>query len=333
MGELEQTRHRLLWVLGLGTLGALAAVGLVGAWLVRLGLAPLTAVEHAASDVTGTDLDRRVPGGSEATEVGRLALAINTMLDRLDVSFRQRERDVEALQVSEARMRRFVADASHELRTPIAATAAYAELFERGAKDRPDDLARAMAGIRTETGRMADLVDDLLLLAELDEGRPVQRVPVDLTELAAEAVQAAHVVAPDRPVALHVHDVVVVAGDPGRLRQVLDNLIGNVRAHTPAGTPSSVTLTRDDGGAVLTVLDEGPGLAAEDLAKVTDRFFRADTSRSRTSGGAGLGLAIVSAIAHAHGGVATIDSPEGHGLRVTVRLPEAADPSPGGGPT
>ena len=142
MDQVERTRHRLLWVLGGGTIGALLAVGLVGAWLVRLGLSPLTAVERVAADITSSDLDRRVPGATAATEVGRLANAINTMLDRLHDAFSQRERDVEALQASEARMRRFVADASHELRTPLAATAAYAELFERGAKDRPEDLAR-----------------------------------------------------------------------------------------------------------------------------------------------------------------------------------------------
>jgi two-component system OmpR family sensor kinase len=321
MDQVERTRHRLLWVLGGGTLGALLVVGVVGAWLVRLGLSPLTAVERAAADITSTDLDRRVPGASVATEVGRLANAINTMLDRLRDAFAQRERDVEALQASEARMRRFVADASHELRTPLAATAAYAELFERGAKDRPEDLARAMAGIRTETARMSELVDDLLLLAQLDEGRPLQRVTVDLTELAAEAVHAAHVVAPDRHVALHADDVVVVEGDPGRLRQVLDNLLANVRAHTPPGTPCTVRVAEDGGTATLSVTDDGPGLGADELARVTDRFFRADSSRARTSGGAGLGLAIVAAIAHAHGGAAVVDSPTGGGLRVTVRLP------------
>ena len=321
MEEVERTRHRLLWVLGGGTVGALLAVGLIGAWFVRVGLAPLTAVEVAAAGITGSELDRRMPGASDATEVGRLAKAINTMLDRLHGAFRQRERDLETLQASEARMRRFVADASHELRTPLAATAAYAELFERGAKDRPDDLARAMAGIRSETTRMAGLVDDLLLLAQLDEGRPVQRVEVDLAELAAEAVHAARTVDPDRPVALHVEDVAVVAGDPGRLRQVLDNLLANVRAHTPPGTACSVHISQDDADAIITVADEGPGLAPEARGRAMDRFFRADDSRSRSSGGAGLGLAIVAAIAEAHGGSVVLDGSEGAGLRVTVRLP------------
>ncbi len=317
----EHTRHQLLWVLGVGTAGALVTAAAIGAWLVRLGLAPLTAVEVAAAGITDSELDRRVPGANPATEVGRLAGAINTMLDRLHDGFQQRERDVEALQASEAKMRRFVADASHELRTPIAATAAYAELFERGARDRPQDLARAMAGIRSETSRMAELVDDLLLLAELDEGRPLERVRVELAEVAAEAVRAAHAMAPDRHVGLQIDDLASVTGDPSRLRQVLDNLLANVRAHTPPATPCSLRVTTDDDVAVLTVSDSGPGLDDATLARVTDRFFRADTSRSRSSGGSGLGLAIVSAIVDAHGGATVVDRAAGGGLRVSVRIP------------
>ena len=322
--QVEATRHRMLWVLGLGTLGALVAVGLLGWWFVGLGLAPLTAVERAAEDVTGADLDRRVPGAGAPTEVGRLAGAINTMLDRLHDAFLQRERDVEALQASEARMRRFVADASHELRTPLAATAAYAELFERGARDHPEDLERAMTGIRSETARMAELVDDLLLLAQIDEGRPLTRTEVDLADLAASAVQAAHVVAPDRHVALRVDDIVVAEGDPGRLRQVFDNLLANVRAHTPAGTACAIELQREGAAAVISVTDGGPGLAPDQLARVTDRFYRADASRARSSGGTGLGLAIVAAIVDAHGGTTEVDSPAGGGLRIVIRIPAAA---------
>jgi two-component system OmpR family sensor kinase len=320
----EVTRHRLILVLGLGTLGALAAVGLVGSWFVRLGLRPLRAVERAAAEVTGADLDRRVPEASTTTEVGRLAAAINTMLDRLHDAFLQRERDVDALQASEARMRRFVADASHELRTPLAATAAYAELFERGARDRPEDLARAMSGIVTETARMAELVDDLLLLAQLDEGRPLERTDLDLADVAAAAVQAAHAVAPDSHVSLHVEDVVVVEGDAGRLRQVFDNLLANVRAHTPRGTDCVISIARDMDDAVVVVSDDGPGLGASALAHVTDRFYRADASRARSSGGTGLGLAIVAAIVEAHHGSTVIDSPEGNGLRITIRIPVSA---------
>jgi two-component system OmpR family sensor kinase len=221
-------------------------------------------------------------------------------------------------------MRRFVGDASHELRTPLAATAAYAELFERGARNHPDDLERAMTGIRSETARMTQLVDDLLLLAELDEHRPVSMAEVDLVEVAVEAVHAARTVAPDRQISVRVEEVVVVNGDSGRLRQVFDNLLANVRAHTPEGTACHVELRRDGNQAVLTVTDEGPGVAPEDLTSMTERFFRADASRARSSGGAGLGLSIVAAIVDAHGGTIVIDSPPSAGLRVVVRIPAAA---------
>jgi two-component system OmpR family sensor kinase len=321
LGAVESTRHRLWWVLGLGTVGALVAVGLAGWWLVRLGLAPLRAMEDAAEDITGSELDRRVPVGSPGTEVGRLATTLNTMLDRLHDAFRQRERDLAAVQASEGRMRRFVADASHELRTPLAATAAYAELFERGARERPEDLERAMQGIRSETARMSELVDDLLLLAQLDEGRPLDQAEVDLGEVAADAVHATRVVAPERPVSLQVDDVALVTGDARRLRQVLDNLLANVRAHTPPGTAADVRVRRDGQDAELSVRDHGPGLPAPELAQVTERFYRADISRARSSGGTGLGLAIAAAIVEAHHGTITLRGADGGGLRIVVRLP------------
>jgi two-component system OmpR family sensor kinase len=253
--------------------------------------------------------------------MGRLATAINRMLDRLQGAFEQREDDLAALQESEARMRQFVADASHELRTPIAATAAYAELFERGARDRPDDLARAMAGIRSETARMADLVADLLLLAQLDEGRPQAALTVDLADLVVDAVDAANAVAPDRTVRLRIEDVVIVTGDPSRLRQVVDNLLGNVRTHTPPGTVCSVTVRSEHGRGVVTVADDGPGMSPRDAERAFGRFHRADTSRTRASGGAGLGLSIVAAIIEAHHGTVAMTSEPGRGTTVTVTLP------------
>ena len=287
----------------------------------RIGLRPLTAVERAASQITDTQLDRRVPGGGPNTEVGRLSTAINRMLDRLQGAIDQRERDVVTLQESEARMRQFVADASHELRTPITATAAYAELFERGARDRPDDLERAMTGIRSETARMADLVEDLLLLAQLDEERPIAQTPVDLAALAYEAVDAANAVAPDRHVRLRIDDVAVVVGDPSRLRQVLDNLLANVRTHTPLGTSCSLTVRSEEGDAIITVTDDGPGMDPDDAAHAFDRFHRADTSRTRASGGAGLGLSIVAAIIAAHHGDVAMTASPGSGTVVNIRLP------------
>jgi len=318
---MENTRERLFAVLTVATLGALAVAGVVGLVLVRVGLRPLVAVERAAGEISDTDIDRRVPGESERTEVGRLAIAINRMLARLQSAFAQRTEDIAALQESQARMRRFVADASHELRTPIAATSAYAELFERGARDHPDDLARSMSGIRAETARMGALVEDLLLLAQLDEGRPIALEPVDLADVAVEAVDAARLLAPDHPTSLRVDAAPIVTGDASRLRQVFDNLLGNVRTHTPPGTSCEIVVEADDEGGVVTVVDDGPGMPADDARRAFDRFHRADASRTRASGGTGLGLAIVDAIVAAHGGSVAMRSDLGAGTQVTVHLP------------
>src|SRR5439155_3799215 len=211
------------------TAAALLAAAAFGWWLVRVGLRPLKEVEATADAIADGDLDRRVPGDDAKPEVGRLALAFNTMLGRIQDAFSARD-------ATEARLRRFVADASHELRTPVAAVSAYAELFERGANVRPDDLGRVMTGIRAETARMGDLVEDLLLLARLDEGRPLERKPVELVTVAAQAADASRAVGPDWPVHLEASTPVEVTGDSTRLRQVFDNLLGNVRAHTPPGT-------------------------------------------------------------------------------------------------
>jgi two-component system, OmpR family, sensor kinase len=320
--ELERTRHLLLAVLGgAGLVAVLVTLGL-GTWLLRAALRPLDAVERAAADISDDDLGRRVPGDDRGTEVGRLAATINRMLERLEDAFAQRERDLATVQESERRMRRFVADASHELRTPLAATAAYAELFERGARDRPDDLARAMAGIRSETGRMAGLIDDLLLLARLDEGRPLERGTVDLARLVADAVDAASTVDPDHPISTRFDGPIEVRGDPGRLRQLVDNLLANVRTHTPPGTPCDVRVTSEGGRVILVVEDRGSGMAEEDAALAFERFHRADSSRSRsTGGGSGLGLSIVAAIADAHGGTARLTSIPGAGTTVRIELP------------
>ena len=322
--ELIRTRRQLLGVLVVTGLGAALAATAIGAWLVRVGLRPLRDVERAAAGIGDDDLGRRVPGDDDATEVGQLAHTINHMLDRLEEAFTQRERDFAAVQESEARMRRFVADASHELRTPIAATAAYAELFERGARDHPDDLARAMSGIRSETSRMGELVEDLLLLARLDEGRPIGHGAVDLCEVVADAVDAARTVDPNRRVAVRLANIAIVDGDESRLRQVVDNLLANVRTHTPAETSCEIVVAVDGADAVLEVRDDGPGMSATDATLAFDRFHRADTSRTRASGGSGLGLSIVAAIVAAHDGRAELESAPGIGTTVRIRLPLAA---------
>jgi two-component system, OmpR family, sensor kinase len=307
------TLHRLLLIEALVTAAALAAIGGLGFWVVRIGLRPLRRIELTAATIAAGDLTQRVERAEPKTEVGRLGLSLNTMLHQIETAFRAREQ-------SERRLRRFVADASHELRTPLAAVRAYAELFERGAAERPQDLARSMSGITRESERMSLLVEDLLLLARLDEGRPLEQEPVDLAAVVTEAVDAARVVEPERPVEVAVVPA-IVTGDRARLRQILDNLLSNVRAHTPAGTPVSVALEAADGQVALRVADQGPGLTDEQATQVFERFYRVDSSRTRASGGVGLGLAIVAAIAHAHGGTAAIETMNKGGATFVVTLP------------
>lgn len=322
--EVNETRRRLLTVLIVGNVFAITVASALAWGLLRTGLRPLRRVESSAAAITDLDLDgSRVPGAGERTEVGRLAATLNDMLDRLQAARAEREQSMVRLTESEARMRRFVADASHELRTPIAATAAYAELFEHGARDRPDDLERAMTGIRGETQRMGALVDDLLMLARLDEKRPIVTEVVDLTELVLASIDAARTVEPGRTLRPHIHRVHTVRGDPLRLRQVVDNLLANVRAHTPSDTVCDVSLDADEHDVVLTVADTGPGVEDRHLPNLFDRFYRVDDARTRTSGGSGLGLSIVRALIEAHHGTITASSNEPTGLIVTVRLPIA----------
>jgi two-component system OmpR family sensor kinase len=294
---------------------------LLGLWLVRVGLRPLRGIEGAAANIAGGELSRRVPQGDERTEVGRLAMALNTMLQRIEDAFTKQ-------QASEERLRRFVADASHELRTPVSAVGAYAELFERGAQQRPDDLARVLRGVRVETARMQALIEDLLLLTRLDEGRPLERLPVELVALAGEAVEAAQLIGGEWPLMIEADEPVEVIGDRMALREVLDNLLANVRTHTPPGTHAIVRVRVRDGEAVLEVADDGPGLADEDAARVFERFYRADPSRARVRGGSGLGLAVVAALTEAHGGRVELDTNPGDGATFRVRLPLAVTPEP-----
>ena len=315
--DVNSTLHRLLAIELVVTALVLAAIAGLGLWLVRLGLRPLDAIGQTASAIAAGDLSRRVERAEERTEVGRLGLALNAMLARIESSFRAQE-------ASERKLRRFVADASHELRTPLSAVRAYAELYERGAAERPDDLERSMKGISRESERMSVLVEDLLLLARLDDGRPLEREPVELDEVVGEAVETAQAVDPDRAIELHAEPATVL-GDRVRLRQIVDNLLANVRAHTPPGTPASVSVTRRNGSAEIAVTDAGPGLDEEHLEHLFERFYRADPSRARASGGVGLGLAIVAAVAEAHGGTASASSRPGEGTTVAIALPLSRD--------
>jgi signal transduction histidine kinase len=323
VNDTESTLHRLLLIeLGVSAIAVVLALA-AGWWLVRLGLRPLTQVERTAENIAGGDLGQRVPDENDRTEVGRLAKALNVMLGRIESAFAARVASEERLRASDTRLRQFVGDASHELRTPISAVSAYAELFDRGAADNPEDLARVMRGIRSETARMDRLVADLLTLARLDEGQPMEHVAVELVTVCAEAVQTAATVAPDWPVTLSATHPVEVEGDPHRLRQVLDNLLANVRSHTPAGTEAEVRVGAVGDQAVLVVADHGPGMPEDQAPRVFERFFRADPSRSRARGGAGLGLSIVAAIVEAHGGSVEAQSAPGKGMKITVRLPVA----------
>jgi two-component system, OmpR family, sensor kinase len=321
--DTDSTLSRLLRIELLVTAGAILIALLAGFWLVRLGLRPLRDMETTAESIAAGNLTERVPGENDRTEVGRLARTLNVMLSRIEAAFAARVASEHRLLESDARLRRFVADASHELRTPIAAVSAYAELFGRGASEKKEDLERLMRGIVTETGRMEHLVADLLLLARLDEGRQLELQSVDVVALCAEAVQTAQTVGPAWPVRFTASRPIEVVGDATSLRQVVDNLLANVRAHTPEGTTTVVSVDADAVGAVIDVTDTGPGMSPDQVAHVFERFYRSDPSRSRLHGGAGLGLSIVAAIVAAHGGSVSARSVEGQGTAFTVRLPLA----------
>jgi len=318
--------------------GVLAALAAMGWWVVRLGLRPLDHIGATAEAIAAGDLSRRVERAEDRTEVGRLSLALNRMLGQIESAFDERR-------ATEDRLRRFVADASHELRTPLTSIRGYAELFRRGAADRPEDLATAMRRIEEESARMGVLVEDLLLLARLDQAqhdqaqhdqddhsRPLDRSPVDLAHLAADAVDDARAVSPDRRIVFTAGPPVMVLGDDLRLRQVAANLLANALVHTPPGTEVRVSVAAVGELARLEVGDDGAGLPPDVAEKVFERFYRADKARSRATGGAGLGLSIVAAIAEAHGGSARLDpaSADRPGATFVVELPLhiPEDPTP-----
>ncbi|MCU1351976.1 MAG: ATP-binding protein [Acidimicrobiales bacterium] len=292
----------------------LALLALVTFWVLRLGVRPIKQMTRTATAIAGGDLSQRVPAGNAHTEAGELGVALNGMLVRIEEAFDERTR-------SEARLRRFVADASHELRTPITTIRGYAELYRAGGLDEEAGLADAMRRTEQEAVRMGTLVEDMLLLARLDQGRPLESVPVDLAVLADDATRDAHAVDPARPVASDARGPAVVLGDEGRLRQVVGNLVANALQHTPAGTPVEVRVRSVGDEVVLEVADAGPGMDADVAERIFERFYRADPSRSRHRGGTGLGLSIASAIVAAHGGRIEVQSAVGEGTTVSVRLP------------
>jgi two-component system OmpR family sensor kinase len=293
----------------------------LGSFAVRVALRPLEAVERTAEEIAEGDLSRRVPVARGTTEIGRLATTLNVMLGKVEAAF-------QAQHYSETTLRQFVADASHELRTPLTAIRGYAELDRKGALVDAAARDHAMRRIESEATRMGVLVDDLLLLAHLDQQRPLDVSTVDLAVLLTEGVADARAQDPDRPIEFHPPDEpVLVDVDADRFRQVVANLLGNAIAHTPSGTGVTVTLTvtpaTADGRAVFTVADDGPGLTADQVSRLFERFYRADPSRTRRGrgGGSGLGLSIVqSVVAASHGAVEAASEP-GRGTTFTVSLP------------
>ena len=324
LAEESSTLSRLIWIeviVGAAVIAVLAGVGYV---VVRRSLKPLVEVETTAEAIAAGDLTQRVPERDPRTEVGRLSAALNGMLVQIESAFRDREASEAAARGSEERMRRFVADASHELRTPLTSIRGFAELYRQGAVGDKTAVARVMRRIEDEAARMGLLVEDLLMLARLDEQRPLVYLPVDLLGLAADAVHDAQAIGADHPTTLEVipgDGAPIVAGDEARLRQVVANLVTNAVVHTQPGTPIEVRAGAVDGHAELQVVDHGPGLSPADADRIFERFYRADPSRTRASGGSGLGLSIVAALVAAHGGSVRFGETPGGGATFVVRLP------------
>ncbi|MEU8514549.1 HAMP domain-containing sensor histidine kinase [Kitasatospora sp. NPDC048722] len=297
-------------------------IAALGFFAVRTGLRPLRRIEAGAARIAAGELSHRMPGPSRRTEVGRLSIALNGMLTQIEAAFAARAE-------SEARMRRFIADASHELRTPLAGIRGFTELYRMGALPTEEDVRRTMTRIESEAVRMGALVEDLLVLARLDEERPLDLAPMDLRTLAADALHDLTALDPTRPVALTgpagtgAPGAAPVLGDEARLRQVVTNLVGNAVKHTPPGTPVRIGVGGAPGGVcLLEVADAGPGLTEDQALQVFERFYRVDPSRSRhDGGGAGLGLAIATALTHAHGGTLTLETSPGAGATFRVELP------------
>ncbi len=312
---------RRLMLLQIGAAAAiLIALGVLAWWVVRLGIRPIKDMTATATRIADGDLSVRVPESPPGTESGELSEALNRMLGTIGEAIDERA-------AGEERLRRFVADASHELRTPVTTIRGYAELYRQGGLGSGDQLDDAMRRTEQEAVRMGRLVEDMLVLAKLDQQRPLARDEVDVAAVLADAAADARTVDPDRPLAVDVPNAAAtVVGDEDRIRQVVVNLVGNALVHTPTGTPVELRARRDDGTIVVEVADDGPGMPPEIVDKAIERFYRADPARARDQGGSGLGLSIVDAVVRAHGGSIEIDSAPGRGTTVRFTLP--AEPVP-----
>ncbi len=325
LSDVEATvRALVLLQLGIGS-AVLLVLGVAGYWVVNRSLQPLVEVEKTAASIAAGQLESRVPQGDPKTEVGQLSLALNGMLAQIQRAVASSDASAEKARLSEERMRRFITDASHELRTPLTTIRGFAELYRQGAST---DVETSMSRIESESKRMAGLVEDLLLLAQLDAQRPLERNRVDLLALASDSVHDARSIAPSRSIALEFlkgPGTPEVIGDEARLRQVLGNLVANALQHTPAGSAVTVRVGTSGGDAVLEVADEGPGMQQQDADRVFERFYRADASRTRASGGAGLGLSIVDSLVRAHGGRVTVTTVPGRGCCFRVTIPRVVN--------
>jgi len=313
--KVDKTLSQLRFLFLILGLIALIAIAMAARWIIALGLKPLEAVEDTAEAIAAGDLSARLPAAKPDTEVGRLTTSLNTMLARIEESFTAR---VE----SENKLRRFVADASHELRTPLTAIRGFAELHRQGAVVGEEKTKELINRIEKESVRMSSLVEDLLLLARLDQSRELAKEPVDLNTLITEAVASARAAGPNHPIEIKLEaSEIFVLGDSQRIHQVIANLLANARAHTPNGTEISITAMQGVSETTIAVSDKGPGLSKADQDRIFERFYRADPSRVRNSGeGSGLGLSIVDAVMKAHGGYVSVKSEIGQGATFTLHF-------------
>jgi len=319
LSGVDETSKRLRIIFVFIGLIALFLIAFASRMVIKVGLRPLVAVEETAEKIAAGDLSARLPDAKPDTEVGRLVSSLNAMLARIEESFAARTE-------SESKLRRFVADASHELRTPLTAIRGFAELHRQGAVQGEAATSELVGRIENESVRMGALVEDLLMLARLDQSRELENTPVNLTELVAEAVESARAAGPEHPITLNLSEEAFVLGDTRKIHQVVANLLANARIHTPVGTPITVSIDSNDEGTTISIADAGPGLTEADQARIFERFYRADPSRNRSNDeGSGLGLSIVDAVMQAHGGKVGVTSKLGEGATFTVFFPLAAN--------